>query len=521
MKLFEGGIMLMKPTVMTTFSSFMLILLIALCPDPGTTMAGEIDDETISDTVVDELVHDPVVEAHWIDVVSQDGIATLSGRVENILAKERSALIAGTVMGVRGVVNLLEVIPPAHATDEDVKDAVEDALRSDPATDLFEVGVSVSGGTVTLIGQVDSWQQKKLCSVVAESVQGVTGVRNEIAYNTNSIRLDNEIRVETEQAIYWDALVDGRKVDVRVINGEAVLNGMVASLAEKRRVVDHAYLSGAETVDDEGLEVAWWYLKKRDDVEPSAEELKPTDKDIRTAVSDVLLRDPRVSPFRIIVEVDNGAVTLRGTVDNLRARSAATRSAENTVGVVRVTNRLKVRPAAVYLDADIKSSIERSFRRDPFVPVEEIRIGVHSGVVELSGSVNTGFERSRAEELAMRVNGVVGVNNHILISRALMPIPYNPYVDDWYAQDSPYPHDPSRVKTTKSDLEITLDVEKELYWSPFADSDRIEVDVEDGIVTLTGTFDSRSEFYAATKNAFDGGAIAVKNELLYSGAEPK
>ncbi len=216
--------------------------------------------------------------------------------------------------------------------------------------------------------------------------------------------------------------------------------------------------------------------------------------------------------------MDRGVVTLRGTVDNMKARQAASRSTENTVGVELVINRLRVRPTALYFDADIKDKVQRSLRRDPFIQMDEdeIRVAVYSGVVELSGSVDTSFERSRAEELAMRVNGVVDVNNYIQINRAPVPLPYDPYVDDWYVQESPYPYDPSdRIKTRKSDLDIGRDVEKELYWSPFVDSDKIEIIVKDGVVTLRGTFDSRSEFYAATKNAYDGGAVAVRNKLIY------
>jgi len=501
---------------MTLSIPIIFTLLIAVDVGLNLSMASaETDDVTISDMVIDELDHDPVVETYWIDVVSQDGIVTLGGRVENNLARERSVLIAETVKGVRGVVNLLKVIPPTHITDEHLKSEVEDALLSDPATDLFDLEVLVSDGVVTLTGEVDSWQQKKLCGVVVSGVEGVREVQNEIVYIAGDVRLDNEIRVEIEQAVYWDALVDGRNLTVRVIAGDVKLSGSVRSLAEKRRIISHAYLSGAETVQAEGLEVAWWLWEERKAESPPAELILPTDTDIRTAVHDVLLRDPRVSPFQIVVEVSSGAVTLRGTVDNLRARQAAARSAENTVGVVEVVNRLKVRPAAVYLDADIKSRVERSFRRDPFIPVEKIKIGVHSGVVELSGSVSTSFERSRAEELAMKINGVVGVNNHIVINRAPVPMPYNPLVDDWYAQESPYPHDPSEVKTTRSDLDIKRDVERELFWSLLVDSDRIEVEVEDGVVTLTGAFGSRSEFHAATKNAYDGGAIAVKNELVH------
>jgi osmotically-inducible protein OsmY len=473
---------------------------------------NDIDDVDISDAVADELTHDQAVEPHWIDTISEDGVITLSGRVASILSKERAAMVASTVVGVRGVVNLLSVKPLEKISDRRLEADVKDALLSDPATDLYEIEVNVSDGTIILAGEVGSWQEKKLAGIVAKSVKGARALQNDIAYKIDEKRSDEEIRVAAEQAIWWDSLVDAAKVKVTVRDGLVSLGGVVGSLAEKNRIIDYAFLAGASDVKSANLVVSWW--QSRDDKERTRN-APPTDQEIRSAVRDVLFLDPRVSPFRIIIEVDQGITTLRGTVDNMKAKRAASRSTENTVGVVQVINRLKVRPPVVYFDTDLKDEVQKSLERDPFVEVNEIRIAVYSGLVELSGSVATGFERSRAAELAMRINGVVGVNNNIEIRRAPVPYPYNPYVDDWYAEDRTYADDHGRSKTSKTDLEIARDVEKELFWSPFVDSEDINVEVEDGVVTLRGTFESRSEFHAATKNAYDGGAVAVRNKLVY------
>lgn len=492
-----------------------LVVLILQIPVGASLSANEgspIDDVEISDAVTDELTHDLAIETHWIDTISEDGVITLSGRVTSILAKERAAMVAGTVKGVRGVVNLLSVIPPEKISDRRLEADVKDALLSDPATDLYEIKVSVSDGAVTLSGEVGSWQEKKLAGIVAKSIKGARAVQNDIVYKIDETRSDEEIRVAAEQAIWWDSLVDAAKVTVTVRDGLLSLGGVVGSLSEKNRIIEHAYLAGASEVKSANLVVSW---RQSNDDKERTQNPSPTDQEIHSAVRDVLFHDPRVSPFRIIIRVDQGVITLRGTVDNMKAKHAASRSTENTVGVVQVINRLKVRPATVYFDADLEEEVQKSLGRDPFVEVSEIQIAVYSGVVELSGSVATGFERSRAEELAIRINGVVGVNNNIEIRRAPVPYPYNLYVDDWYAEDSTYADDNIRRKTSKTDLEIARDVEKELFWSPFVDSEDIDIEVEDGVVTLRGTFESRSEFRAATKNAYDGGAVAVRNKLVY------
>jgi hypothetical protein len=56
-------------------------------------------------------------------------------------------------------------------------------------------------------------------------------------------------------------------------------------------------------------------------------------------------------------------------------------------------------------------------------------------------------------------------------------------------------------------------VKRELWWSPFVDSDDINVTVEKGAVTLTGKVDSWPEYQIAAENAFQGGATWVYNLL--------
>jgi hypothetical protein len=48
---------------------------------------------------------------------------------------------------------------------------------------------------------------------------------------------------------------------------------------------------------------------------------------------------------------------------------------------------------------------------------------------------------------------------------------------------------------------------------PFVDSDEITVAVNGQVARLSGTVDSWSEREAAVKNAYDGGAISVENDL--------
>ena len=141
--------------------------------------AQSVSDRDVTLAIEVELALDEAVDANRIDISTQKGIVMLSGSVGNMLAKERAASIAQCIVGVRGVVNRIEV-KTIIRKDPELAKAVERALFLDPATDSYEVGATAKNGAVTLSGTVQSWQEKQLCADVAKGVRGVTEVNNEI-----------------------------------------------------------------------------------------------------------------------------------------------------------------------------------------------------------------------------------------------------------------------------------------------------------------------------------------------------
>ena len=467
-----------------------------------------VTDQAISDVVEDQLRQDHAFFTDLIDISTEDGIVNLSGRTGNLLAKERAARIAEKVKGVRAVVNIIEVVPPEQRSDAEIKVDLAEALVEDPATEAVEVQFMVEDNVVTLTGEVDSWQERILAAKVAKGVKGVKEVRNQIDVLYKVDRSDEDIRQDIVQALRWDVLVDHAMIDVKVENGMVFLSGTVGSVAEKGRATADAYVANVQGVDSEKLEVELW---ARDETLRGAKYKNVTDSAIRDAIAEALRKDPRVAVFNVTPEVDAGMVTLRGTVDNLKAKRAAAETARHTVGVVDVDNRLKVRPATVYDDAMLEARIRGALKRHPLVEAPAITVNVQNGVAELFGSVETSYEKSRVEDLASQIRGVVGVRNYLAVSGYLDPYPYDPYLGDTYFWDTPEFYDPPRALA--SDKTIAEEIEDELFWSPFVDADEVAVRVEDGRATLTGTVDSWLEYSAASENAFEGGAMIVYNEL--------
>lgn len=67
-------------------------------------------------------------------------------------------------------------------------------------------------------------------------------------------------------------------------------------------------------------------------------------------------------------------------------------------------------------DVKIAEQVKAVVRRDPDVRTVDVVVFVRGGVVTLSGTVSTAHQRSQAEQLASRVEGVAAVVNKIAVS---------------------------------------------------------------------------------------------------------
>jgi osmotically-inducible protein OsmY len=485
-----------------------MVLQLGLIGMPLSAQIDELNDQSITDAIEDELSFDQAVPSHMIDVVTNDGVVTLEGRVDNLLATERAAGLARTVKGVRSVVNRIEVESTLLRTDSAIRFDVERALLLDPATESYQVDVVVDDGVVTLRGTVDSWQEQEFAAMVAKGVNGVTELRNRLDVRYSFERSDDEILWDVEQALRWDALIDHALINVSVSDGVVELSGFVGSAAERSRTAGKAWIAGVRDVVASELTVARW--ARDDDLREDKYVIKP-DESVEKAIIDALQYDPRVVSNNVRAEVTGGIVTLRGTVDNLRAKRAAARDARNTVGVLALKNRLKVRPSEIWSDSAIAHGISAALLRDPYFGNNEIGVTVNDGVANLYGSVDSYFEKGHADELASTARGVVDVNNQLTVRRG-DPLVYEPYLGDYdfYRYDW-YDYDPH--PTFINDDRIREKIETELFWSPFVDAEDLVVTVEDGVATLSGTVDSRFEMHAAVESAYEGGAIWVDNGI--------
>ena len=445
--------------------------------------AKQIVDIDITRAIEIEFWGDEAVDANLIDIKTQQGVVTLTGNVSNILTRERAGRIAENIVGVRAVVNRIKVKPRLIQSDSELEKAVKNALIIDPAADSYEVTVKTENGVVTLTGTVDSWQEGQLCVAVTKGVTGVVDVKNNITIKYKTDRSDLEIKKEIEALLENDVRVDDNLIKVAVKNSKVILSGTVGSLAEKSRATNDAYVSGVSSVDSVALKIEWW---ARDKMRRKNAYVTRSDDQIKKAVKDAFLYDPRVLSLNPEVAVNGGKVTLSGVVDNLKAKQAAEQDARNVIGVWWVKNHLKVRPVNIPSNDVLKKRVAGALLVNPWLDCLEIDIDAVAGWVYLSGEVTTFFEKNMAERVAEGVKGVTNVINNIT------------YPDSW---------------TWKPDQEIREDIKHELFWSPYVDEDQVSVTVSMGLVILSGDVETWSERKAAEDNAYEGGAKNVINNL--------
>ena len=156
---------------------------LALCLLTVTSLAcgsiqatGEAIDETSLVTRVEaRLAADPEVSAFDIGVSAENGIVTLTGKVDDREAAAEAVELAGDTAGARGVINRLDVPMPQDEMDAQITAQVEEALASLGGADIE---VRTENSVVTLVGTVPSEDVRSEAMETARDVDGVTQVKN-------------------------------------------------------------------------------------------------------------------------------------------------------------------------------------------------------------------------------------------------------------------------------------------------------------------------------------------------------
>lgn len=142
------------------------------------------------------------------------------------------------------------------------------------------------------------------------------------------------------------------------------------------------------------------------------------DQELQDAVEHELRWVPQIDAAKIGVGVDDGVVTLSGHVSSYSQKIAAGQAAFRTRSVKDVANDLRVLlPGEALTDEDITATVRAALNATSAVPADLIKVAVHDGQVVLTGEVKWNFQRDAAVKTVGRLEGVRGVENHIVLSK--------------------------------------------------------------------------------------------------------
>lgn len=145
----------------------------------------QVDDTAITSRVKAKLGGDPAVSAFELDVDTMDGVVTLRGSVDDPEARRTAAQLAREVQGVRGVENQIEVNgETTRVSDAGLVTNIKSRLAADPDVAAVNIDVDADGGVVTLSGVVRSDRARQRAVEIAQRVDGVRRVNDQIQVRT-------------------------------------------------------------------------------------------------------------------------------------------------------------------------------------------------------------------------------------------------------------------------------------------------------------------------------------------------
>ena len=212
-----------------------------------------------------------------------------------------------------------------------------------------------------------------------------------------------------------------------------------------------------------------------------------SDEQLRQHALDELRWDPAVDARHIDISVEDRVVTLRGSVSSYAQKIAVEKAIQRMKDVKAFVVELAVQPPAseTHSDQSIADAVRQVLSVTEGLPLDAIGATVQRGCVTLTGEVDWGYQRRAAELAVGRIRGVVGIVNRIAV----------------------------RIEADPAEIRAKIDAA--LKRRAQSEANSLQIDVREGVVTLSGAVGSLAERRAAEGVAWHTRCVRdVVNRLM-------
>lgn len=190
-----------------------------------------VPDQRLVGAVRRALAESADVDTRELLVDAADGVVYLTGTSHTLYERKMAGRLARNIDGVKRVENDIVIVSDRQPDDEEIFEAIGEALGNYPESNPSRVGVRlVQNGTAYISGKASSIFEAWKAVDIVSKVEGVTAVINEIDIAPGQPVDDIEIKNRVVDAISDDPRVDPFDVNVYVEDADVFLTGEVEDL---------------------------------------------------------------------------------------------------------------------------------------------------------------------------------------------------------------------------------------------------------------------------------------------------
>jgi osmotically-inducible protein OsmY len=215
------------------------------------------------------------------------------------------------------------------------------------------------------------------------------------------MKTNEELQRDVQDAIKWERLLNAAEIGVTVKDGIVTLTGVVDNYLKKIEAeVATRNVAGVKAVIVE-IEVRFCNSESK------------SDSEIARDVLNAFKWNLEVPNDKVKVKVENGWVTLEGSLQWNYEKVAANTSISKIIGIKGVSNYISI--SSDVIDDIEKMDIERAIKRNWSLDDKNIIVEVLGSKVTLLGTVDSGYQKEEAGRISWNAPGVLFVDNKLVI----------------------------------------------------------------------------------------------------------